>query len=294
MREGDRITTGQVVAILSDEEVEQQARVALAEVKVARQEEAQARLDVSVAESRIQEALANLTRAREDTTGRVSQAESNVAAGEAAVEQARAEVTRAGAEVKRAEARLQLARADLDRYRQLFSEGVVSRQQFDRSLRGAGESTGSDRRSTTNSETVGIVPSKKPGERYRAGSSPRTGSRGHERQNVIDRDRSRVDLYASLYSGGRYRENPRRYDGAGVSRSRSRSTPAGPRERGRCPRLVHPGKYLFSKRSGAAGVRGEVGDRTVENYAKPGMPEEVEIDLKGSQESGIGIQEKKR
>lgn len=132
-REGSAVKAGQVIAVITDEEVNQQLQGAIAEVNAAKQEEAQAKFDISVAESRIEEARLNLAQAREDTAGRVSQAESNVAAAQAGIEQARAEVKRAEAEIKRATAQLQLARADRERYEQLFAEGVVSRQQFDRS-----------------------------------------------------------------------------------------------------------------------------------------------------------------
>jgi HlyD family secretion protein len=143
VREGDRVTAGQVIAVIVDEEVNQQIQAAIAQVSAARQEEARAKLEVSVAESRIQEARANLAQAQEDTSGRVSQAEATVSASQAGVEQARAEVTRAEAEIKRAQARLKLAKADLDRYNQLFAEGVVSRQQFDRS-RSDGDAAAAD------------------------------------------------------------------------------------------------------------------------------------------------------
>lgn len=132
VREGDRVKVGQVIAVIVDEEVNQQLQAAIASVNAARQEEAQALLDISVAESRIQEAAANLVQAKEDSSGRVSQASANVAASQAAVEQAKAEVKQAEAAIIRAEAELKLALADRERYDQLFRQGVVSQQQFDR------------------------------------------------------------------------------------------------------------------------------------------------------------------
>lgn len=131
VREGDRIKRGQVVAVMEDAEVNQQLQGAIAQVNAARQDEAQARWEVSVAESRIQEAESNLAQSREDSQGRVSQAESEVAASQAQVDRARAQLVQAEAEVKRARAQLKLALADRDRYVQLGLEGVVSRQQLD-------------------------------------------------------------------------------------------------------------------------------------------------------------------
>lgn len=131
VREGDEIQAGQVIAVIQDEEVDQQLQAAIAQVNAARQDEAQARLQVSVAESRILEAQANLAQAKEDSQGRVSQAESTVAASRNQVEQAKAQVVQAQAEVRRAASQLKLAQADRDRYAELGVQGVISRQQLD-------------------------------------------------------------------------------------------------------------------------------------------------------------------
>lgn len=131
VREGDVVKAGQVVAVLEDEEVNQQLQAAIAQVNAARQDEAQARLDLSVADSRIQESLANLAQAEADSQGRVSQAESTVAANQAQIDQARAQVAQAQADVKRAEAQLRQAQLDRDRYAELVAQGAITRQLFD-------------------------------------------------------------------------------------------------------------------------------------------------------------------
>jgi HlyD family secretion protein len=131
VREGDTVKRGQLIAVIEDDEVNQQLQATIAQVNSARQDQAQARLDVSVAASRIQEAQANLTQSREDSQGRVSQAESNVAANQATIDQARAQVAQAQADVKRAEAQLKLARLDRDRYAKLVAQGAINRQLFD-------------------------------------------------------------------------------------------------------------------------------------------------------------------
>lgn len=131
VREGDTVKAGQVVAVIEDEEVNQQLQAAIAQVNAARQDEAQARLDVSVAASRIQESQANLAQSKADSQGRVSQAESTVAASQAQADQARAQVTQAQAEVRRAASQLKLARIDRDRYAELVAQGAINRQQFD-------------------------------------------------------------------------------------------------------------------------------------------------------------------
>ncbi len=131
VHEGDAVKAGQIVAKLEDEEVNQQLQAAIAQVTSAQQEEAQARIDVQVAESHIQEAGMNLTQSQEDSQGRVDQAASTVAATVAQVAQARAQVVQAQADVRSAESKLKLARADRDRYAELVSQGAVNRQQFD-------------------------------------------------------------------------------------------------------------------------------------------------------------------
>jgi len=131
VREGDSVKVGQVVALLEDEEVDQQLQAAIAQLTAAQQEEAQARWEVSVVQSRIQEAQANLAQAEQDSQGRVRQAESTVAVRQSEVEQAKAQVVRDQAEINRAEAQLKLAQADLNRYAELAEQGVISRQQFD-------------------------------------------------------------------------------------------------------------------------------------------------------------------
>lgn len=129
--EGDRVKAGQVVAILADEEVDQQVQAAIAQVQAARQELAQAQLDIRVIDSRIQEAETTLTQSQTDSQGRVSQSESSLAAATAQVAQAQAQVVQAEAEVKRAAAQLKLAQLDRDRYAELVQQGAINRQQFD-------------------------------------------------------------------------------------------------------------------------------------------------------------------
>ena len=131
VREGDEIKAGQVIAVIQDEEVDQQLQAAIAQVKAARQDEAEARLQVSVAQSRILEAQANLAQAKEDSQGRINQAESTVAANRNQVDQAKAQALQAEAEVRRTASQLKLAEADRARYAELGAQGVISRQQLD-------------------------------------------------------------------------------------------------------------------------------------------------------------------
>ncbi|MBW4440562.1 MAG: HlyD family efflux transporter periplasmic adaptor subunit [Plectolyngbya sp. WJT66-NPBG17] len=130
-REGDEVQKDQVVAQLTDEEVNEQLQAAAAQVASARQEEQQARLDIAVAESRIQEAQLNLQQSQGDARGRIDQASSTVSAGRAQLAQADANVKEAQAQIKEARSRANLAIKDRDRFAQLINQGAINKQQFD-------------------------------------------------------------------------------------------------------------------------------------------------------------------
>ncbi|MBW4524635.1 MAG: HlyD family efflux transporter periplasmic adaptor subunit [Phormidium tanganyikae FI6-MK23] len=130
-REGDEVQKDQVVAQLTDEEVNEQLQAAEAQVASARQEEQQARLDIAVAESRIQEAQLNLQQSQGDARGRIDQASSTVSAGRAQLAQADANVKEAQAQIKEARSRANLAIKDRDRFAQLINQGAINKQQFD-------------------------------------------------------------------------------------------------------------------------------------------------------------------
>ncbi|MBD1822191.1 HlyD family efflux transporter periplasmic adaptor subunit [Cyanobacteria bacterium FACHB-DQ100] len=130
-REGDEVQKNQVVAQLTDEEVNEQLSAAAAQVAAARQEEQQARLDIAVAESKIQEAQLNLQQSQGDARGRINQASSTVAAARAQLAQANANVKQAQAQLKEARSRASLAVKDRDRFAQLVTQGAINKQQFD-------------------------------------------------------------------------------------------------------------------------------------------------------------------
>lgn len=131
VREGDTVKKGQVVVEMEDEEIPAQLRGLTAQIESARQEELQAKEDVAVAESRIQEANLNLQQSKGDSSGRIDQAQSTVSAAEADLRQAEAQVKQAEAQVQQSKSELKLARLDRDRYAQLVTQGAVNQQQFD-------------------------------------------------------------------------------------------------------------------------------------------------------------------
>lgn len=130
-REGDEVQKDQIVVKLTDEEVNEQLRAAEAQVASARQEEQQARLDISVAESRIREAQLNVQQSQGDSRGRIDQAASSVSAAKAQLAQAEAQVKEAEAQLKEARSKARLAEADRNRFSQLLSQGAANRQQFE-------------------------------------------------------------------------------------------------------------------------------------------------------------------
>ena len=124
VREGDRVTQGQVLAQVGD--VEQQAKLtgAIAQVAAAQQQVSQASLQLTVIESQIDEAQLAQRQAEDDTVGRVNAARASVASAEAQLAQAKAQV-------KELEAQLVLAKSDRDRFEQLFQEGAATQQRFE-------------------------------------------------------------------------------------------------------------------------------------------------------------------
>jgi HlyD family secretion protein len=159
VQEGEQVSAGQIVIEIEDLEVNEQLNSAMAQVNSVQQEAVQAKIDMAVAESRIQEAVANLEQSKADSKGRVNQANSLVLAAAAQIEQAQAQVEEAQAQIRQAKAQVgetqaqikqakaqvgeaqaqikqakaewQFAQKSSDRYSQLARDGVISFQQFD-------------------------------------------------------------------------------------------------------------------------------------------------------------------
>jgi HlyD family secretion protein len=123
VREGATVKQGQLLVKLDDDELRAQLKGAEAQLKAAKQQQENARLQVSVLTSELNEAELKVQQSQGDTAGRISQAGAQVAAAEAQLQQARAQVIEA-------EAQLELARTDRDRYAQLSQDGAASQQRF--------------------------------------------------------------------------------------------------------------------------------------------------------------------
>lgn len=124
VREGAEVRKGQLLVQLDDDEVLAQVQGAEARIRAAKQQEQNARLQLSVIESQINEAQIRWQQSKGDATGRVSQAEAEVATATAQLKQAEAQAIEA-------QALLKLAQSNRDRYAQLVQSGAVTQQEFD-------------------------------------------------------------------------------------------------------------------------------------------------------------------
>lgn len=124
VREGDRVSKGQLIVKLDDAELQAQLQGANARLEAAQEQAEQARLQIGTIEAQIQEAQLNLQQARGDTQGKISQAEAQLSA-------AQAQLTQAQAQLRQSQAQLKLARTDRERYIQLAKQGAVPQQRAD-------------------------------------------------------------------------------------------------------------------------------------------------------------------
>ena len=115
VREGDIVKTGQIIAVLDDEQAvarEEQARSSAlqAETRVTRSQQ-----QIGVLHEQLKQADISVEQARQDAEGRVHQAEAQVAAADANLSQA--------------QANYEQARYDLDKFTRLARTGDVSERQ---------------------------------------------------------------------------------------------------------------------------------------------------------------------
>ncbi|MEA5571125.1 HlyD family secretion protein [Calothrix sp. UHCC 0171] len=124
VREGEKVTRGQVIAKLDDAEIQAQLSGARAKLSATKQQVQQANLQISIIETQIEEAQLNLQQSQGDTRGKIDQAQSTVAAAEAQLSEAKAQLDAAISTVK-------LAKMTRDRYAKLYQEGAYNKQQYD-------------------------------------------------------------------------------------------------------------------------------------------------------------------
>jgi HlyD family secretion protein len=114
-REGDSVKAGDIIAILSDEQIRAREQQALAAVSVAEAKSKAARDQIAVLEQQLQQNQLQTAQSKVDAGGRVRQAEAELAAAEAAVAQQ--------------EASFQIASFDRDAYTRLAQTGAASERQ---------------------------------------------------------------------------------------------------------------------------------------------------------------------
>ncbi len=125
VREGDRVTAGQTIAVIDDESLQARVEQARFAVEQAEARAARAREQIAVLQSQLEQARLTIEQSREDARGRVRQAEAQVAQAEAQLAQA--------------EAAFAQARYDDERFARLAKTGDVS-ERSERQAHAAAES----------------------------------------------------------------------------------------------------------------------------------------------------------
>jgi len=115
VREGDRVRTGDVIAVLDDQQVRDREDAAEASVAQAEARVEFARRQIAVLEEQVRRNTVETSQSKVDAQGRVSQAEAELAAAEA--------------ELAQQEAAYKLALFDKDAYTRLAKSGAVSERQ---------------------------------------------------------------------------------------------------------------------------------------------------------------------
>lgn len=142
VREGDQVKTGQLIAVIDDEQVRARENQERSMVQQAEARVASVRQQIAVLTAQLESSDTGVDQARIDAQGRVSQAEADVAHAEA--------------QLAKEEANLKQARYDEERYVRLASDGDVP------------ERTGHQARSAAESHTAAVQAARKQVEAARA------------------------------------------------------------------------------------------------------------------------------
>lgn len=124
-REGDSVKAGDIIAILSDEQIQDREEQARAAVSVAEASSKSARDQIAVLDQQLQQNELQTTQSKVDAAGRVRQAEAELAAAEA--------------DLAQQEASYQLASFDKDAYTRLAQTGAASERQAKQAIATAGQ-----------------------------------------------------------------------------------------------------------------------------------------------------------
>jgi HlyD family secretion protein len=125
VREGDSVNAGDIVAVLSDEQVRAREEQARAAVVGAEAKATSARDQIAVLQQQLQQNQLQTEQSKMDAEGRVSRAQSDLAAAEA--------------DLAQREASYQIASFDKDAYTRLAQTGAVSERQGKQAVATAGQ-----------------------------------------------------------------------------------------------------------------------------------------------------------
>lgn len=123
-REGELVRAGELIAQISDDDVQAQLRGAEARIEKAKAQVESIKDKLLVIQSNIDEGEFKVNQSKEDSLGRISQWESTVASDEAKLAQARAELIQAQAD-------LGLSKTRKERYEFLVGKEAVTRDEYD-------------------------------------------------------------------------------------------------------------------------------------------------------------------
>ena len=123
-REGEHVQLHELIAQVSDDDIQAQLRGAEACIEKAKEQVESASDRLQVIQSQIDESGLKVSQSKEDSSGKIHQWESNVSMDEARLAQSRSELVQAQAD-------FELARIRLERYEFLVSKEAVTRDEYD-------------------------------------------------------------------------------------------------------------------------------------------------------------------
>lgn len=123
-REGETVTEKELLAQVSDDDVQAQLRGTEARIRKAQEQVESSRDKLAVLESQIEESELKVQQAREDSVGKIRQWESTVAMNESNLSKAKSELIQAQAD-------LNLAKVRKERYEFLVSKEAVTKDEAD-------------------------------------------------------------------------------------------------------------------------------------------------------------------
>lgn len=126
-REGEQVKKGDLIAQLSDDDIQARLRGDEARIEKAKAQVESAADKLEVIQSQIEESSLRISQSNEDSSGKIKQMEANVAMKEAELSQAQSQLIQAQAD-------LNLAKTRKDRFEFLVGKEAVTRDEYDQVL----------------------------------------------------------------------------------------------------------------------------------------------------------------